>query len=354
MSSKEQIKKFMNKLVGTAKSLCNPLQLFILSGMVLTLFEMYENDYNFNYELMGVQGLVLLVTGGLIYKLCRDNDKNLAFLTLGLFLTFWFLQKSMVLDTLFNESGNGNGNGNMNRNVPASNNRSNTGANRLDNHQNLINNIDGELNVKGVRGNGYMTNKENAPMDVNTYTFDHNEHWGKVRQDMGLPGNSVPVASNDSANNMANSSAPANFNGNMKRKGLNGNIPVKGNATNSKAKNSSGVDAYNSVGAYTRAGHNGIVGNIGEYYQKRADWVNQIDLSMPDGPAKAPWAESDAPCIIQQHDNRSVLETPSSKLRNYGINTDTHQPRYRLKSENDNKVQTGFDPHMPAYEKAFD
>lgn len=346
--------KFMNNLVKSAKKLCNPLQLYVLTATVLFLFELYEANFEPNVENMGIQALVTAVTGGLIFKLCADGDMNLAYLTLGLYLSFWFLQKSMILDQYLAPSKNeGNGywneavnantnkkNVNTNKNVNANKNvGANNTSNAVRNHAHImdrINYANGPWNVKGERGNGYMNNAKNGPMNANV-----NQNWQQVQKNMGVALNAVPVAANDNAS--TNNNAAANFNNSKPRNGLNGNIPTKGNAVQNNNKN---ANAYNAVGAFAGAGK---LGNLSDYYQKRASWINQVDLSMPDGPARAPHAESNAPCVIQQHDKRSVFETPSNKLRNYGINTRTHQRHYRLGHEDHNKVQTGYDAHMPTY-----
>jgi len=312
--------KFVNDLLKTVKNFCNPLQVYILIGTVLFLFEIYEINLRPNYTTLAVQVLTMAITGGLIYKLCKDGDTNMAYLVLGIFLSFWFIQKSNVLDQLSNTNSNKvlvepNKNVKKNENVKKSEN----------------------LNLRGDRGNSYMVDNEKPSMDMNM-SMDINMNVERF--------NPVPVATNN-----MNTNVSANFNGNKPRAGLNGNIPVKGNETNSKSKVSNsesaenGVNAYNSVGAYARVGN---VGNLADYYEKRAKWVNQVDLSMPDGIPKAPHSSED-PCVIQQDANGSIFDAPSTKLRNYGINSETHEPLYQLQFEDSNKVQVAFDPYSSPY-----
>lgn len=112
-------------------------------------------------------------------------------------------------------------------------------------------------------------------------------------------------------------------------------------------------DARNGVGAFAGVAKKcGTVGhcNMAKYYERRADWVEQQDLSMPDSPpVVAPNCLSDSPLFPRPC---SAVDTPATKLRHYPINTDTHQPPYRLCHENSAKVQIGFDPHARPYEAA--
>jgi hypothetical protein len=106
---------------------------------------------------------------------------------------------------------------------------------------------------------------------------------------------------------------------------------------NEKAAN--GVGAF--AGVSSKCGGGQGYCNMSEYYGKRGDWIQQQDLSMPDGPpvvAQNCYSDSptfDRPC--------SALDTPATMLRNYPINTDSHAPHYRLCSENPMKVQLGYD-----------
>lgn len=117
-----------------------------------------------------------------------------------------------------------------------------------------------------------------------------------------------------------------------------------------KCQSDYNLDARNGVGALSGVGNTcGKSGycNVGEYYEKRGDWIQQQDLSMPDGPPRV--AENclsssptfDRPC--------SAFETPATKLRNYPIDTDHHQPHYRLCHEDPMKVQIAHDPESFPY-----
>jgi hypothetical protein len=109
-----------------------------------------------------------------------------------------------------------------------------------------------------------------------------------------------------------------------------------------------GVGAF--AGASKDCSKQSEICNVGKYYKKRAGWIQQQDLSMPDGPPDvAKNCLSTGPGF-----NRpcSVLDTPATKLRNYPIDTDNHQPHYRSCHENPLKVQIAYDPAVQPYEEA--
>ena len=344
------VQKTFNKLLGSAKKLCNPLQMFILSSMLLFLFELYQTNLHMNLKTVGTQLLVVVVSGGLIFKLCKDGDVNMALFTLGLFLTFWFLHKTNALNKLLESNGNSNSNNRKSENMVNSN-RMNSNSKPVIpvNPSNRIEYANGPLNSKGYNGNATMVNKPVENFEMPSLPSMANMTNMFSSEQNAVSTTPVPLPANVS-DAPTNANAVANFNGNVVKKGLNGNIPTKGNLMQNKRKDSTldaeqDVEAYNAVGAYSSVNNN--LENLAKYYEKRAEWV----LNRPlDQATNGSSADSNAPCIIQQQDARSVVETPSNKLRNYGINTSSHEPSYRLSFEDDNKVQSGFDPSVIPYE----
>ena len=156
------------------------------------------------------------------------------------------------------------------------------------------------------------------------------------------------IVSGEQADNMAMINAMNAMNANM-----NGNVKETFQQCQQNSGNSADYcrgdynDSANSVGVFAGAPAKcGEVGhcNMADYYNQRAGWANS---SMPDKPAVvAPNCHSQSPLFDRPC---SMLETPVTKLRNYPINTDTHQPHYRLCHEDSRKVQIAHDPHSQPY-----
>jgi hypothetical protein len=85
---------------------------------------------------------------------------------------------------------------------------------------------------------------------------------------------------------------------------------------------------HDAVGIYAGVG---ALGNMADYYQRRAEWINSTTQKTPGNKC-------------------DILKTPATQLRKYGINTDTHQPNYRLEGQDDDKIQMGFDPYELSYQ----
>lgn len=308
--------KFVNNVVNTFKNSCNPLQLFTLLSVILIVFEVFDAK-NFNISVVFIQFLVVIISGGLIYKLCKDKDVNMAYLTLGIFLSFWFIQKSKILDSLFDDS-NSNKNVNVNTNA---NMNANSNANK--NVSVLVE----DKKPSNIISEPYMKNKieKFGVIDDIKSMYSNSNNSNNSNESLMInieKNNVIPVPSN--SNTLSENAGSMN---NKKSEVVNSNvISVEGNSSNS-------------VGAFAKSNSN--YGNLAKYYEKRAEWIPQIDSSRPVGDVYG--ENSNAPCVIQQHDARSALELPENKLRNYGINSRTTEPYYELKSEDRNKVQTGYD-----------
>ena len=222
-------------LVKKFNKLCSPMKLYALLASFLLLINLNDKEYT-TFMRMGVDMLVVLLSSGLIMKLCENNNLNLAYGVICVYIVFWGMWNS----------------------IP----------------------------------------------DV--------EKFQKCQ----------PVVDNTVNTDFCNNKYGMNFKDRV-----------------------GGV-----AGASETCSEQAELCNVAKYYNKRADWIQQQDLSMPDGPptvasncsSKSP--SFDKPC--------SALDTPATKLRNYPINTDTHQPNYRSCYENPLKVQTAYDASIKPYEQA--
>jgi len=124
-------RKSMKNVLTLLTNTC-PLQVYIILLMGLVLVEVYRNKMP-TMETLYTELLVIVVTGGLIYKFCLDKNNPLGYLTIGLFLVFWYMQKTNSLATLLKSAPNKTANSANTANKNASKNASKN-ANKNANH----------------------------------------------------------------------------------------------------------------------------------------------------------------------------------------------------------------------------